>query len=203
MTENNPTELVSISAASTPPAVSTIDLLELIPEEQVWLDGLKTANTRRAYRNDVTHFAAVLGIQSSAELYTVDHRAVTYWEKHLREVDGLEPSTIRRRLSALSSLFTHLVDHGVVAVNPVREIKRPELDRSEGKTLAFSRKEARKILDAPDASTLMGRRDRAILSVGFQAGFRREEIASLPVDALHRNRGLDALWVKRKRKRNR
>jgi integrase len=77
------------------------------------------------------------------------------------------------------------------------------LDRSEGKTLAFSPKEARRILDEPDASTLMGRRDRAILSVGFQAGFRREEIAHLQVDSLHKNRGLDALWVKRKRKRNR
>ena len=121
----------------------------------------------------------------------------------MREVDGLESSTIRRKLSALSSLFTHLVEHEVARINPVREIKRPELDRSEGKTLAFSRKEARKILDAPDGDTLLGMRDRAILSVGFQAGFRREEIAALQVDALHKNKGLDALWIKRKRKRNR
>ena len=178
-------------------------MLELIPEEQVWLDGLKTANTRRAYQNDVIHFAKVLGISSSEELYVADHRAVTYWEKHLREVEQLEPSTIRRRLSSLSSLFTHLVDYGVVKINPVREIKRPELDRSEGKTLAFSRQEARKILDSPDPKTPLGLRDRAILSVGFQVGLRREEIAHLQVDSLHKNRGLDALWVKRKRKRNR
>ena len=115
----------------------------------------------------------------------------------------MEPSTIRRKLSALSSLFTHLVDHDVATINPVREIKRPALNRSEGKTLAFSKKEARKILDAPNPDTLMGKRDRAILSVGFQAGFRREEIANLKVDALHKNKGIDALWVKRKRKRNR
>ena len=128
-----PTEIIANSPASTVPATSTIDVLELIPEEQVWLDGLKTANTRRAYQNDVAHFARVLGIASSEKLYAADHRAVTYWENNLREVERLEPSTIRRRLSALSSLFTHLVDHGVVKLNPVREIKRPELDRSEGK----------------------------------------------------------------------
>ena len=81
-----------------------IRVLEFIPEEQVWLDGLKTEITRRAYQNDVIHFARVLGISSSEELCAADHRAVTYWEKHLREVDGLEPSTIRRRLSARSSL---------------------------------------------------------------------------------------------------
>ena len=183
--------------------MSLADLVKFIPEEKVWLDGLKTENTRRAYQRDVAHFIFLLGFSSSDDLYSADHRAVTYWEKYLRETEGLEASTIRRRLSALSSLFTHLVDQGVTKINPVREIKRPALDRSEGKTLAFSREEARKILDAPDSTTLMGLRDRAILSVGFQAGLRREEIANLAVDALHKNRGFDAIWVKRKRKRNR
>ena len=202
---------VSTKIASRPPTIpdqSTrviplAELVKFIPEEKVWLDGLKTVNTRRAYQRDVAHFILLLGFASSDDLYSADHRAVTYWEKHLREVEGLEASTIRRRLSALSSLFMHLVDQGVTKINPVREIKRPAIDRSEGKTLAFSREEARKILDAPDSTTLMGLRDRAILSVGFQAGLRREEIANLAVDALHKNRGFEAIWVKRKRKRNR
>ena len=195
-----PTKLTPINGRLQ---LATIDVLEFVPEEQVWLDGLKTENTRRAYRRDIAHFGLVLGIETREQLYAANHKAVTYWEKYMREVDGLEASTIRRKLSALSSLFTHLVDHGVALINPVREIKRPDLDRSEGKTLAFSKREARKILDAPDAETVMGKRDRAILSVGFQAGFRREEIAHLKVDALHKNKGVDALWVKRKRKRNR
>lgn len=178
--------------------------LDLIPEYQVWLDSLKSKNTRRSYLLDVTHFCASLGIENHEQLYRADHKAVIYWEKRMREVDQLEASTIRRRLSALSSLFTHLVQHAPgVLRNPVREIKRPEIDRSEGKTLAFSQKQARKILDAPSDETVMGLRDRAILSVGFQVGLRREEIAALPVGALHLNCGVDALWVKRKRKRNR
>lgn len=185
------------------PSVALVDSLRLIPEEQVWLDGLKTDNTRRAYGRDVAHFLKVLGICCREQLHQTDHKSVTYWEKHMREVEQLEPATIRRRLSALSSLYTHLVDHDVVRVNPVREIKRPAIDRTEGKTLAFSKIEARRILDAPSSDTILGQRDRAILSTGFQVGFRREEIAALRVDSLHRNRGLDVLWVKRKRKRNR
>jgi site-specific recombinase XerD len=69
-------------------------------------------------------------------------------------------------------------------VNPVRDIKRPRVNRRQGTTRAFSAKEARKILDAPDATTLAGLRDRAILSVGLQAGPRRSEIASLLVPKL-------------------
>ena len=33
------------------------------------------------------------------------------------------------------------LDNGIVKLNPVREIKRPGLDPSEGKTYAFSRQE--------------------------------------------------------------
>jgi hypothetical protein len=57
---------------------------------------------RRAYKRDFTRFAEVLGRESSSNAH---HEAVTYWEKYMRDVDGLEPSTIRRKLSALSSLF--------------------------------------------------------------------------------------------------
>jgi site-specific recombinase XerD len=43
----------------------------------------------------------------------------------MREVEHAAPSTIRRRLSALSSLFKHSVRHGHAAKNPVTEIERP------------------------------------------------------------------------------
>src|SRR4030095_16652645 len=55
-----------------------------------------------------------------------------------------------------------------------------------------------KILDAPEHNTLLGLRDRAILAVGLQVGFRRAEIASLKVGDFHQNRGFDSLKVVRK-----
>jgi integrase len=59
-------------------------------------------------------------------------------------------------------------------------------------------KEARKLLDAPDTDTLRGLRDRAILSVGFQAGPRRSEIASLRVRDFYVDTGFSALRFRRK-----
>jgi integrase len=80
----------------------------------------------------------------------------------------------------------------------VADVLRPAINRIEGSTAAFSKIQARKILDAPPADTLAGLRDRAILSVGLQVGFRRAEIAALNVGDLHENRGFDALRVVRK-----
>jgi site-specific recombinase XerD len=77
-------------------------------------------------------------------------------------------------------------------------VRRPAINREEGSTAAFSKAQARKLLDAPPADTIAGLRDRAILSVGLQVGLRRAEIAALTVGDLHQKRGFDALRVIRK-----
>ncbi len=122
---------------------STIEQLAEIPEEEIWLQKQKSARTRRAYRLDVEHFLRTLSIGTAAELRQADHKAVIAWERRMRETEKLAPSTIRRRLSALSSLFKHLVRHGYAARNPVLEIERPAINREEGTTLAFSQVQAR------------------------------------------------------------
>ena len=77
-------------------------------------------------------------------------------------------------------------------------MERPPINRREGSTPAFSQAQARRLLDAPDPDTISGLRDRAILSVGLQAGLRRAEIAALTVGDLNVNRGFDSLRVVRK-----
>jgi integrase/recombinase XerD len=74
-----------------------------IPEEDIWLAKQKSKRTRRAYQLDVKHFMRTLMIRSYDELRHVDHRAVIAWERIMREIDGAAPSTVRRRLAALSS----------------------------------------------------------------------------------------------------
>lgn len=182
----------------SPGVLSPLARLADIPEEEIWLAKQKSARTRRAYKLDVQHFMKTLHITSYDELRKVDHRAVIAWERIMREMDEAEPSTIRRRLAALSSLFKHLKQHHHVETNPVADVERPAINRREGSTLAFSKADAARILNAPPDDTIEGLRDRAILSVGLQVGLRRAEIAALSVEDLHQNRGFDSLWVVRK-----
>jgi site-specific recombinase XerD len=181
-----------------PARVSTVAQLAHIPEEEIWLQKQNSARTRRAYRLDVQHFMATLRIGTVDELRQADHKAVIAWERYVREVERAASSTIRRRLAALSSLFRHLIDYGGAARNPAREVARPAINRQEGATLAFSKGQARKLLDLPSEETIAGLRDRAILSVGLQVGLRRAEIAALKTGDLHQNRSYDSLRVTRK-----
>jgi integrase/recombinase XerD len=170
--------------ADSPSALSPIARLADIPEEEIWLAKQKSKPTRRAYKLDVRHFMRTLHIQSYDELRQVDHRAVIAWERIMREIDRAEPSTIRRRLAALSSLFKHLKSHHHVENNPVADVERPAINWREGSTLAFAKVDAAKLLNTPAEDTIEGLRDRAILSVGLQVGLRRAEIAALSVDGM-------------------
>jgi hypothetical protein len=64
-----------------PPSV--MERLADIPEEEIWLAKQKSARTRPAYRLDVRHFMATLGITTTDELRQVNHRAVITWERSL------------------------------------------------------------------------------------------------------------------------
>src|SRR5437763_74026 len=160
---------------------------------------LKPRGLWRCNRNErVIHSpSGRMGIRSAEELRLVNRAAVVAWQNLMKE-RATKARTIRRRLSALSSLFVHLVAHRAADTNPVRDIKRPRVNRRQGTTRAFSAKEARQILDAPDPKTVRGLRDRAILSIGLQAGPRRSEIASLLVKDYHTDAGYKSLHFIRK-----
>ena len=55
---------------------------------------------------------------------------------------GLAPSSIRRKLAAVASLFDHLCEANAVSHNPVHGVKRPKADNNEGKTRDRAKPEA-------------------------------------------------------------
>jgi integrase/recombinase XerD len=85
---------------------------------------------------------------------------VIAWRKDL-EARGLSPASIRRKLSALSSLFDYLCERNAVSGNPVDGVKRPIANGNQGSTPALGDAQGRKLLEAPQADTLKGVRDRA------------------------------------------
>src|SRR5712691_2970542 len=145
-----------------------------VPAEVEWLANLTNLKTRAAYKNDVGEFSAFTSLRDPTELRAVTRAHVIAWRKNL-ESRGLSPSSIRRKLSALSSLFDYLCEHNAVLGNPVDGVKRPPADNNEGATPALGDAQARKLLDAPPADTLKGMRDRAILGKPLSHGIRREE----------------------------
>jgi site-specific recombinase XerD len=169
-----------------------------VPPEIEWFANIDNPRTRRAYETDIEDFSSFVGICSPEEFRCVTRSHVIAWRKTL-EQRALSASTIRRKLSALSSLFEYLCESNSVPHNPVDGVKRPSEGTNEGKTPAIGDGQARALLDAPDATTLKGKRDRAILAVFLYHGLRCDELCQLAVRDLQDRRGVRHIRVHGKR----
>ena len=116
------------------------------------------------------------------------------WRKDL-ERRGLAPSSIRRKLAAVASLFDHLCELNAVSYNPVLGVKRPKAEGNEGKIPALGDGQARALLEAPPANSLKGKRDRAILATFLHHGLRCEELCGLRVRDLQRRQSVPHLRI--------
>jgi len=178
-------------------ALTTLERLAAIPEEELWLQNQRSVHTRRAYKEDVRHFMRMFGIVTHEELRATNRAAVIAWTRKM-EAEEEKPRTICRRLSALSSLFKHLMEQHHATHNPTDGVKRPSVGGETGVTAAFDEAQARTLLDAPSTETLIGLRDRAILSVLLQAGPRRAEVSKMKVKDFYTNKGYLSLRYVRK-----
>ena len=156
--------------------------------------------TRRAYKNDVREFIAYAGLHNYGELRSIVSAHIIDWRKR-HGTARAGAATIRRKLSALSSLFDYLCERNAVTGNPVDGVKRPMANGNEGSTPALGDRQARKLLEAPPADTLKGLRDRAIFATLLYHGIRREELCGLRVKDLHSRQGVLHFRIKGKREK--
>ena len=157
--------------------------LAAMPPREDWFSGIESTHNRRSYLRHVAEFMAFAGLDEVERLPDTTPDQVEGWRDALRE-SPLRAATVRRKLSALSSLFEDLVARGAAARNPVEGVERPVEDEDTNAAPVLTRAEARKLLDAPAGSTLKGRRDRAILAVLLFQGLTREELCGLSVGDL-------------------
>lgn len=176
--------------------LTTADFHQLadVPPALTWFANIDNEQTRRAYENDVREFIAFASIGNPHAFRLVGRGHVLAWRRDL-ERRALGAATIRRKLSALSSLFESLCEANAVQGNPVDGVKRPKVTSQEGSTPAISDHQARTLLAAPDTSTVQGLRDRAILATLLYHGLRRAELCALHLVDLQDRRGVRHLRV--------
>jgi integrase/recombinase XerD len=183
-------------------ALTTAQYADLadVPPELEWLANITNAKTRRAYKSDVSEFSAFTGLTETTQLRTVTRIHVIAWRKDIERRELL-PASVRRKLSALSSLFDYLCERNAVLGNPVDGVKRPMSNNNEGTTPALGDAQARRLLDAPPKDTLKGKRDRAILASLLYHGIRREELCQLRVRDMQSRQGVVHFRIKGKREK--
>lgn len=143
-------------------------------------------NTVDGYRNDLTRLGEMLALRREQDLLTVDAPALS---AHLRDLrrKGLSPRSISRALSAIRGFYAHLVATEERKDDPAVNLLPPKLFRPLPKVLSESEVEA--LLAAPDLSTPLGLRDRAMLELIYATGLRVSELVGLQLPQLRLDAG--------------
>jgi integrase/recombinase XerD len=146
-------------------------------------------NTTEAYATDLeklARFAEGRGIARAEEL---DLGLVTAFLAELAK-QGLGARSAARHLSAVRGLARFLVEEGILKRDPTARAARPRLGRRLPRPL--DARDMVALIEAPEAGTLRGLRDRAMLSVAYAAGLRVSEIVGLKLGDVDLERGIVA-----------
>jgi integrase/recombinase XerD len=134
-----------------------------------------SAHTVAAYRRDLTQY---LEFMAGREPDTAD---LDRFSVHLRD-RGLAPTSIARKLAAVKGLHRFFVAEGLTTKDPTRLLEAPRRPDQFPKALGVN--EVIALVEAPDSSSVSGRRDRALLEFLYGTGARVSEAVGLDLPDL-------------------
>jgi len=167
-------ELVTASAA----VAATLAAIEA--QARAYAREAKSANTRRAYASDWADFAGWCQAHGLTPLPAAPATVALYLTS---AAERLKTSTMGRRLTAISQAH-RAADHPSptksATVRAVAAgIRRTKGTAQQGKAAAVTDEVRLMVAGLP--ATRRGRRDRALLLLGFAGAFRRSELVALDV----------------------
>jgi site-specific recombinase XerD len=122
---------------------------------------------------------------SLLEIDQVDAPLILAFLEDLENERRCSSRTRNARLAAIKSFFRYLEYHDVSCLDQARRIHAiPQKRTDEALVDYLTMPEMQSILDAPDSTTSMGIRDRAMLHLAFAAGLRVSELVQLRLDQL-------------------
>jgi site-specific recombinase XerD len=157
---------------------------------QLVLDSLPSPKSKSAYRSSLERFLTwfrASGLNGFTRATVMQYRAA------LLE-SGLSCATVNLHLSAVRKLAQEAADNGLLTpqlatgINRIKGVKKEGVRTGNWLTVS----QAEQLLNSPDAGTLAGKRDRALLGVLMGCGLRRSEIAKLTYGHIQQR---EARWV--------
>jgi site-specific recombinase XerD len=145
---------------------------------------IRNPHTRRAYGLAVADFLTWCENNQVRTIAGVQPLHVVAWIE-LQQQECAAP-TVKLRLAAIRHLFHWLVTGQVVPVNPASSVRGPAHAVKAGKTPVLAPEEARALLDSIETTTIVGLRDRALISlmvfsfarIGAALGMKVEDVYS-------------------------
>ncbi|WP_142128594.1 site-specific tyrosine recombinase XerD [Bacillus sp. GN17] len=144
-------------------------------------------NTIDSYKRDLKSYSLYIknveGMEGWNEVSRVN---IVQFLGHLGD-QGKSSKTVARHVASIRSFHQFLLREKAVEQDPTVHLETPRTERKLPKILSLSEVEA--LLEAPDATTPLGMRDKAMLELLYATGIRVSELIGMKLDDLHLNMG--------------
>jgi integrase/recombinase XerC len=157
--------------------------------EHLRLNENASANTVRAYESDVAQFLSFLA--ATLNRRRVDLTPDDFTHVNIREFlgdlhkRGNMRSSAARKLAAIRTFGRYLRREGILDGDPAALVGTPK--REHRLPAHLGEAEMTRLLEMPDGSHPLGRRDRAILELFYASGLRLSELVGLDVEDVNLN----------------
>ena len=140
-------------------------------------------HTVAAYESDLSQFIAFaaqhMGTRDAVQPKHLDLKVIRGYLAELHR-QGQARSSVARKVSALRSFTRYLRREGWIEADPAALAVAPKREQKVPAHLSVD--EMSQLLETPDISTPLGRRDRAILELFYASGIRLSELVALDLE---------------------
>ena len=151
--------------------------LDLLQQHLIVEKGL-SRNTLAAYMSDLQHFGMFVRARGALMFQDLSREdIITYLAE--RRQQGIASRTLARELVSLKTLYRFLHGQQAGPADPTAQIQAPRQGRYLPDVLTLH--EVEQLLQAPDTSTPLGKRDAALLEMLYATGLRASELIALTV----------------------
>ena len=153
--------------------------------DSVWLEDGLSALTLAAYRRDLNALALWLHTQNTSLSSAVEANLQAYFaHRH----DQTKATSANRRMTVFRRFYRWALRDNRLLVDPTLKLLSAKQAQRLPKSLSEAQVDA--LLNAPDAETPLGLRDRAMLELLYASGLRVSELVNLPLLSLNMREGV-------------
>lgn len=151
--------------------------LDLLQQHLIVEKGL-SRNTLAAYMSDLQHFGVFVRARGGSTFQDLSREDIIAYLAERRQ-QGMAARTLARELVSLKTLYRFLHRQQMGSADPTAQIQAPRQGHYLPDVLTLH--EVEQLLQAPDISTPLGKRDAALLEMLYATGLRASELIALTV----------------------
>lgn len=154
--------------------------------EHLSADNSLSASSKECYERDIRLYLEFLASKEVHTLEETEKRHLQIYLLHLKQ-QGRAAATLARTAVSLRSFYRDLIRRGVIRDDPSSDMGKHRQQRSTPSVLTPEQVE--RLLLAPDDSTVLGSRDKAMLELLYASGGRVSELLTLPLNNVQLSMG--------------